>query len=118
MARRVLIAEDEELLRDMLIDHFEDHGFEVVAFASADEACAFIHEHGCLFNLLFTDVKMPGAKTGLDLAFNARQLKPDLPIVISSGYFDGPMQKLSEVVLLPKPWDLQKLEDACGLASI
>lgn len=118
MNRRVLVAEDEPALRAMLIDIFEGYGFDVTAFANADEACTFISNQACPLDLLFTDVRMPGNKTGLDLAFSARQLMPDLPIVISSGYFDGPMQTLSNVKLLPKPWNMDAFVDACQLPEM
>ncbi len=99
----------------MLRDIFEDYDFEVFAFATADEACAYLERNRPALDLLFTDVKMPGLKTGLDLAYQARQLHPGLPVVISSGYFDGPVQKLSEMTLLPKPWDLDRLVAVCAL---
>ena len=103
MKGQVLIAEDEELLLDMLREIFEEHGSEVVCFATADAAYDYLQRTGHRLNLLFTDVKMPGAMTGLDLAYQARRLQPDLRIVISSGYFDGPIQQLSRATLLAKP---------------
>jgi CheY-like chemotaxis protein len=116
--RHVLIAEDEKVLAEMLSDLFEDAGYEVITFQTADEACANLHQHVDKLDLLFTDVKMPGSKTGIDLVFAARTNRPDLPIIVSSGYFDGPIQQISHVTLLPKPWSLEKLLDVCGLDPI
>ena len=115
MKRKVLIAEDEAALAEMLSEVFEDAGFDVIAFESADEACAQLHQHVGGLDLLFTDVKMPGEKTGLDLVFAARKCRPELPIVVSSGYFEGPVQQIDQVTLLPKPWSLEKLMAVCDL---
>lgn len=115
MKGKVLIAEDESALVEMLSEVFEDAGFEVVAFDTADIACAQLDEHIADLSLLFTDVKMPGEKTGLDLVFAARKVRPDLPIVVSSGYFEETEQQISQVTLLPKPWSLGKLIEVCGL---
>lgn len=115
MKCHVLIAEDEEVLADLLREIFEDHGCKVVSFATADAAYDYLQSTGQRLDLLFTDVKMPGKMTGLDLAYHARRLQPDLRIVISSGYFDGPTQQLSRVTLLPKPWEIEQLLQACDL---
>lgn len=117
MKRRVLIVEDETMLAEVLRDIFVEHSCEVVAFATADAAYQYLKQDGASLDLLFTDVKMPGCMTGLDLAYQARQLQPDLQIVISSGYFDGPALQLSHMTLLPKPWNLEKLLQVCEIAS-
>ncbi|WP_454253201.1 response regulator [Pseudomonas sp. Marseille-Q7302] len=115
MNRLVLIAEDERLLAEMLRDIFEEHECEVLVFSTADDACRYLEQKHPPLDLLFTDVRMPGSKTGLDLALSARRLQPTLPIVVSSGYFDGPTQHLSEMTLLPKPWNLERLLTVCSL---
>lgn len=115
MKGKVLIAEDEPAVVAMLSEVFEEAGFEIVAFDTADAACAQLHEHIEDLILLFTDVKMPGEKTGLDLVFAARKVRSDLPIVVSSGYFEGTEQQISQVTWLPKPWTLGKLMKVCGL---
>lgn len=117
MKCQVLIAEDEKLLADMLREIFEEHGCEVVSFATADAAYDYLQRTSHRLDLLFTDVKMPGEMTGLDLAYRAGRLQPDLRIVISSGYFDEPTQRLSQVTLLPKPWQVDRLLQACELCD-
>lgn len=117
MKCQVLIAEDQQQLADMLREIFEDHGCEVISFATADAAYDYLQSTGHRLDLLFTDVKMPGEMTGLDLAYRARHLQPDLRIVISSGYFDEPTQQLSQVTLLPKPWQVDRLLQACDLCD-
>ena len=63
----VLIVEDEPLVRMMVIDLFEDEGFEVLEASTADQALAIFGERRDVA-LLFTDVEMPGTLDGYALA--------------------------------------------------
>ncbi|WP_454253512.1 response regulator [Pseudomonas sp. Marseille-Q7302] len=113
---KVLIAEDEPLLTDMLCTVFEEQGFETVTFGTADEAVSFLKLTRTHLDLLFTDVRMPGALSGLDLAAVAQALQPGLPVVVSSGYYEPMTSKLDQTTLLPKPWKLEALESVCRKA--
>lgn len=112
---RVLVAEDEPVLLDLLQELFEDWGCVVYAFHSADAACSFLHDERPQLDLLFTDVRMPGVLSGIDLALQARRWQAGLPIVITSGYHDERPACTVQAVFLPKPWDLQTLLDRCPL---
>ncbi|WP_295460600.1 response regulator [uncultured Pseudomonas sp.] len=110
---RVLVAEDEPVLLGLLQELFEDWGCEVYAFQSADAACSFMRDARPQLDLLFTDVRMPGVLSGIDLALQARRWQADLPIVITSGYYDEQPACAVQAVFLPKPWDLQTLLERC-----
>ncbi|MBY5748258.1 response regulator [Rhizobium leguminosarum] len=83
-APRVLIAEDEILVRLDLAESIRDLGWEVVEVSSADEAIELLR-HPLHFDLLVTDIQMPGQKDGLDLARHVRERFPDMKIAIVSG---------------------------------
>ena len=51
-------------------------------------------------NLIISDIRMPGGRDGIDLAKEVRRFHPNLPIVLVSGYWDHPTDKLSLPVLL------------------
>jgi CheY-like chemotaxis protein len=111
--QRVLVAEDEPVLLDLLQELFEGWGYQVHAFGSADAACAFLQDEQPQLDLLFTDVRMPGILSGVDLALQARGRQANLPIVITSGYCDDNPARAARATFLPKPWDLEALHRSC-----
>ena len=80
----VLIVEDEPLVRMMVIELFEDEGFEVLEAGDADEALGIFGERDDVA-LLFTDVEMPGSLDGYALARWARINRPAVKTMIVSG---------------------------------
>jgi CheY-like chemotaxis protein len=113
---RVLLVEDEPLLREMMAEVLTDAGYEVTATCTGDEAAILIAD-GQGVDVLLTDVSMPGQIDGLGLAALAREVRPGLPVVLISGRpenevaanrLGGPMAFLS------KPYRLEALLDAVG----
>ena len=83
--RRLLLAEDEEGVRNTLVTILERAGYQVTATGSGDEAFAtFVSDP--TFDLLLTDIVMPGQLQGTTLAKELRQRWPDLPVIFMSGY--------------------------------
>ncbi|HEX8446668.1 MAG TPA: ATP-binding protein, partial [Sphingomonas sp.] len=82
-----LLVDDEELVRMSTADMLNDLGYQVVEAASGEEAMRLV-EQGGSFDLLVTDHLMPGM-TGTDLARAIRSLKPDLPVLLVSGYAEN-----------------------------
>ena len=80
----VLIVEDEPLVRMMVIELFEDEGFEVLEAANADEALGIFNERDDVA-LLFTDVEMPGSIDGYALAKWVYVNHPAVKTIIVSG---------------------------------
>lgn len=85
MAVRVLLVEDEGLIRLVASQVLQDEGFEVVEAWSGDEAARLLDGPDS-FDILFTDVQMPGTLDGLDLALHARRRCPGIPVLVVSGY--------------------------------
>ena len=81
---RVLIVEDEFLIRMTLSEVLTDDGYEVVEAADADEALAALAREPALAVLL-TDIQLPGTMDGGALAARARETRPDLPVIFMSG---------------------------------
>ncbi|WP_340643697.1 PAS domain-containing protein [Phenylobacterium sp.] len=84
-ALRILLVEDDTEVGDLVAMMLEDLNHQVFR---ADGATAFARfmETGQAFDLLITDLIMPGAKTGVDLAHDAVKARPGLPVILSSGY--------------------------------
>jgi CheY-like chemotaxis protein len=91
----------------------KDLGYDVIEADSGPAALAII-EDGAAFDLLFTDVVMAGGMSGIELAQKARELRPDLKVLFTSGYADPALmsQALLEenVAWLSKPYTTAELD--------
>jgi two-component system, response regulator PdtaR len=81
----VLVVEDEELLRVYAADLLEDRGFKVIEAENATNALKVLESRDDV-RLLFTDIKMPGAVDGMDLARQVHARWPHVLLVITSGH--------------------------------
>lgn len=82
---RLLVAEDQPDVRRVIATRLKRTGYQVTTAADGDEALATFHRHGP-FDLVLTDVVMPGGLQGGKLAHALRETDPDLPVVFMSGY--------------------------------
>jgi CheY-like chemotaxis protein len=85
---RVLVVEDEFLVREMMAEALTEQGFEVRATATADEALALL-ARGEACDVLFTDINLGGDVDGAMLSWAARTLRPNLPVLYASGAVSG-----------------------------
>lgn len=101
---RILVAEDEASLLMMMEELLLELGFVFTAAKSGTEALKLI-EDGLEFDLLLTDIVMPGGIGGFELARLARERRPGLPIVYMSGYTGFTTAEMGSVVapLVQKP---------------
>jgi PAS domain S-box-containing protein len=85
---RILLVDDEALVRFATADMLRDAGYEVVEVASAAEAQERVRA-GLAPDVLVTDQLMPGLR-GTDLASGLREALPDLKVLVATGYADMP----------------------------
>jgi PAS domain S-box-containing protein len=83
---RVLLVDDEQLVRDIIAEHLEDAGFTVMSAANGTEALALLGA-GEAVDALVTDLSMPGMD-GIAVIRAAQMCRPGLPAVLLTGY-DG-----------------------------
>lgn len=81
---KVLVVEDEMMLRMRAVDIVEDAGFTAIEAVSADEALEILESRSDI-ELLFTDIQMPGSMDGLKLAHAVHQRWPSIKIILVSG---------------------------------
>ena len=81
---KVLVVEDEMLIRLHVADSLRDHGFSVVEAADGREAIAALQEDTAIA-AVFTDVTLPGQPDGFGLAHWVRSHRPGIPVVLTSG---------------------------------
>ena len=109
---RVLFAEDEGLIRLVTAESLRDEGFEVVEAWNGEEAVRLL-DGSQRFDVLFTDVRMPGKLDGVDVAVHARRVSPEIPVLVVSGYAAQLTDRLSVlkpiVVFLNKPYKVAEI---------
>lgn len=86
-SRKILLVEDEDLIRILLSEALADEGFQVIDVATGEEAVDLLQQDE-RFDLLLTDIQLPGQTDGLDIARAARARDPALPIVFTTGQPD------------------------------
>ena len=85
---KVLVAEDEALIRLMLVDALEEEGFEPLEAENVAEAIVHLERHQDIA-LVISDIRMPGDLDGVDLARWIRARRPGVKIVLASGFVSG-----------------------------
>jgi DNA-binding NtrC family response regulator len=101
---RILVVEDDVLIRLLLSEELRDAGFQVVEAAQADDALCYLDAGGDA-DLVFSDIRMPGSLNGLELACLLRDRYPSLPIILTSGNEKPP--RADEIGrFIPKPYDM------------
>jgi CheY-like chemotaxis protein len=101
-SHKVLIVEDEWLVRMELADSFDALGMVVIESASAEHAAEVLHADPDI-DLLITDIRLTGERDGWDLALEARQLMPRLPVIYLSANPPEQRRIVSGGVFIDKP---------------
>jgi signal transduction histidine kinase/FixJ family two-component response regulator len=103
----LLIVEDEPGLREIVQEVMKEYQYQVAVASSGAEALRIWEEAAGKFDLLLTDMRMPGGMTGLELAEGLKKKKPDLKVIYTSGYSDeltGKDLKQDNLIFLAKPY--------------
>jgi PAS domain S-box-containing protein len=103
----ILVVEDDRLVKDYVLTQLRSLGYVTLDAPNAAEALAIV-QAGNRFDLLFTDVIMPGAMNGRQLATEIKKGRPDLKVLFTSGYTENAIihhgRLDSGVLLLAKPY--------------
>lgn len=92
---KILVADDEAMMRNLLLKILESEGYQVTVVSSANEALENLKAEK--YDLLLTDVKMPGM-TGFDLLKQVKVEWPEMVVIIMTGYGDA--YSVKEALLL------------------
>ncbi|MGJ7551467.1 PAS domain-containing protein [Pseudomonas alloputida] len=110
--QRVLLVDDEENLRLVMKEYLQERGFDVCDTRDANSALERFRYHGP-FDLVITDIGLPGGFSGRQVARAMRMFKPDQKILFITGFNDQPLDpQLSETpgtALMLKPFALASL---------
>jgi DNA-binding NtrC family response regulator len=105
--RVVLVVEDEHLILMALAAHLGDKGFSVREACCAADAIAILEEPGCLIDLVFSDVRMPGEMDGFGLSRWIFENRPNVPVILASGNVGqlAVLENLCGAGTMAKPYD-------------
>lgn len=115
---RILLVEDEDAVRDLAAEILGEKGYVIVCAATAEEALEIHDADKDGFDLIFSDVVLPG-RSALSMIEDLRKLNPALRVLFSSGYTDDKSQwpaiRESGFPFLQKPYSLVDLLKAVKL---
>ena len=110
---RVLLVEDEASLRDVVAEALADLGHELTVAADGVEAMR--HLASSTFDVVVSDISMPGGVSGIDLAEHMRTAAIPCKVILVSGYARAQLPPIpSQVIFLPKPYRIHQLFELVG----
>ena len=106
----VLAIEDEESVRTVLSITLRRYGYRALLARNGAEAMELWQAHRAEIALVLTDMVLPGGMTGADLIARFRQERPELPMILASGYMKSKEGiTIPGVTPLPKPFEMHTL---------
>jgi PAS domain S-box-containing protein len=106
----VLLVEDNPDVAAVSISLLEQLGYTVHRVPDADAALREIERNSV--DLVFSDIVMPGKMDGLTLARRLREMHPELPILLATGYSDAAAHVRGDFPILRKPYEIHELSQA------
>ena len=116
----ILLVEDQEAVLEVLKKLLEGDGHRVTSATSGDEAAEMYSDKLDQFDLLITDIDMPGTLQGPDLAQQMKSLKNNLPVILLSGHIPESANNSdlnNQKIHLQKPISRKKLTAAIASLS-
>jgi DNA-binding NtrC family response regulator len=101
----VLVVDDEEVVRLLAAASLEREGYEVLTAANGGDALALLRSEGGRVRLVILDLTLPGT-SGADILPKLREIRPDLDVIISSGYGGADISGF-----IQKPYTVQRLAE-------
>jgi signal transduction histidine kinase/CheY-like chemotaxis protein len=115
----VLLVEDDDSVAGAVAAMLRELGYRVSRAADAQSALTLLDERPGAFDLVFSDMVMPGAMDGAALAEAVLQKQPDLPVVLTTGFSEAAEAATRKGLrLLPKPYRIEALAAELAAARI
>ena len=111
-ATTILVVEDEYFLRDDIVGYLQDAGCAVIE-ADTGECAIDICKSGMPVDVVFTDIQLPGAASGFDVAETFRAARAGIPIVYASGNSGNRHRCVSGSLFFDKPYRSTEILTAC-----
>jgi CheY-like chemotaxis protein len=115
MTLKILVVEDDSLVRAMATEALEEAGFAVVEAATGEEALRYCRQR--LADVLFTDIRLPGAIDGWDVAERCREANPKLHVIYATGFSGRHSRPVPHSMLFHKPYTPEQLVNVVAAAG-
>lgn len=113
---KVLIMDDEEVIRDVITESLTSIGYDVDATKDGDEAIQYYlqaHKNKTPYDAVILDLTVPGGKGGKETIQELRQIDPAAKVIVSSGYSQDPImadfKQFGFIDVVPKPYNINEL---------
>ena len=113
IAGQVLVVEDDDEVAALTVEMIEQLGYGTTRVASAEAALGALADRRSV-DIVFSDVMMPGRMNGVELAQEIRRRRPNLPVLLTSGFAEAARRKAGAqpIKIIPKPYRIDELRDA------
>jgi PAS domain S-box-containing protein len=110
---QVLVVEDDDEVAALTVEMIKQLGYDTTRVASAEAALGALADRRSV-DIVFSDIMMPGRMDGVELAQEIRRRRPNLPVLLTSGYAEGARRNAGaqEIKIIPKPYRIDELRDA------
>jgi CheY-like chemotaxis protein len=115
MALRILIVEDDSLVREMATEALVEAGFDVIEAVTGEEAVDYCGRQ--VADVLFTDIRLPGIINGWDIAERCRNANPRLRVIYTTGFSSSQPRPVPGSTLIHKPYTPEELVRAIRAAG-
>lgn len=107
---KILIVDDEEIMRNFLLDVFRDEGYNLDSAVDGQEALEKISKNR--YRLIITDIRMPKVD-GTEVLEKAKELDPQIDVIVITGYASQQVkqecQKLGAAYFIAKPFQINQI---------
>lgn len=112
-ATQVLVVEDDDEVAALTVEMINQLGYDTTRVASAEAALGALADRRSV-DIVFSDVMMPGRMNGVELAQEIRRRRPNLPVLLTSGYAEAARRKAGaqQIKIIAKPYQIDELRDA------
>jgi len=107
---RVLVVEDDPLIREFVVEALREEGFDVIQAAEGEEALEWCRRQSA--DVLVTDVRLPGKVDGWQIAERCREHHPELPVIYATGFSPVTPRPVPGGVFLQKPFHPDEIVNA------
>ena len=105
---KILVIDDEPSIINLISAYLKAEGYEIHTATDAAEALAIL-KRGTPIDILFTDIVMPNGMNGIELAREARQLRPEIRVLLASGYSRERLEARDDMAFIAKPYKMADL---------
>src|SRR5262249_52876260 len=114
---QVLVVEDDDEVAALTVEMIHQLGYDTTRVSSAEAALGALADQRAV-DIVFSDFMMPGSMNGVELAQEIRRRRPNLPVLLTSGFAEAARRSVGSqpIQIISKPYRMDELRDALHTA--